>query len=327
MEAAIRSHVRSPYLIQLLSRFATYVGANPYQAPATLNLIAHVELGLGIWYPHGGVYSIAEALAKLAAELGVEIHLGVGVKQILVEQGRACGIETTTGQQVRAAAVLANVDVATVYEKLLPAGAVPAQAAGKFKEIAQSCSGFIMMLGIEGEHPQLAHHNLFFSNNYAREFDQIFEAGQPPDDPSIYISITSKTDSQDAPAGHENWFVLVCVPATSESKPYNWATQTEPYGQRVLACLAARGLDVRQKIRSQRLLAPPDLEKLTGARGGALYGGSSNQAFSAFSRPHNRAGLKGLYFAGGTTHPGGGVPMVVLSGAVAARLLQEDLAK
>jgi phytoene desaturase len=322
MQGAIEGFVQSPHLRQLLGRFATYVGASPYQAPATLNVIAHVELNEGVWYPLGGVYAIARALERLAEELGVTIHTNCGVQQIMVENGRAAGVVLADGSRVEAEAVLANVDVATVYEKLLP----PAAAGKRLQQLTaqeSSCSGFILLLGVEGQHPQLAHHNIFFSSDYLREFKSIFDEGQPPDEPTIYVSITSKTDQEDAPEGCENWFVLVNAPPLGNQ--FDWTAQAPSYRNRVLDLLAQRGLDVRQKIRAERILTPVDLQRLTGARRGALYGLSSNNRWAAFRRPHNRAAdIKGLYFAGGTTHPGGGVPMVTLSGKVAAELILRE---
>lgn len=318
MQGAIEGFVHSPQLRQLLGRFGTYVGASPYRAPATLNVIAHVELNEGVWYPRGGIYAIARALERLAGEMGIDIRTECGVQQIVVENGEARGVILQDGSRIEAEAVLANVDVATVYEKLIPSGA--SRRLPKLTAQESSCSGFILMLGVEGQHPQLAHHNIFFSGDYRREFTQIFEDGVPPDDPTVYVSITSKTDAIDAPEGCENWFVLVNAPPLGEQ--FDWATQAAGYRERVLDVLARHGVDVRDQIRVERVLTPVDLQRLTGARRGALYGWSSNNMFAAFRRPHNRAGdIRGLYFAGGTTHPGGGVPMVMLSGKVAANMI------
>jgi phytoene desaturase len=187
-----------------------------------------------------------------------------------------------------------------------------------------SCSGFILMLGVESQFPQLAHHNIFFSRAYRREFEQIFHEGVMPDDPTIYLAITSKTDANHASEGCENWFILVNAPPLSER--YDWAQNALPYRDKILARLAEYGFDARGKIRVEKMLTPHDLERMTGAYRGALYGASPNGRLSAFRRPHNRArDVKGLYFAGGTTHPGGGVPTVMLSGKVAARMALEDM--
>lgn len=327
MDGAIRSFVHSPGLRQLLGRFATYVGASPYLAPATLNVIAHVELAQGVWYPRGGIYAIATAFARLAAELGVQIRTGARIEQIALRAGRAAGV-VIDGATEPADVVIANVDVATVYERLLPPGSVPTSRVRALTERETSCSGFILLLGVAGEHPALAHHNIFFSapEDYRREFDDNFRRGVPPDDPTVYVAITSKTDPDHAPPGHENWFVLVNAPPLGPA--FDWATQAAAYRERVLATLKRFGIDLTGKIRVERMITPVDLERLTGARRGALYGTSSNDRFNALRRPHNRCpDVPGLYFAGGTTHPGGGVPMVTLSGKVAAALALRDLGR
>lgn len=324
MDTAICAHVRSPQLRQLLGRFATYVGASPYQAPATLNVIAHVELTGGVWYPRGGIYTIARALARLAAELGVEINTGCSVQEIVVDGRNLRGIKLTDGRIQPAEAVVANVDVATVYQKLLPQTAARQKRLAKLTRVEPSCSGFMLLLGVNKAHPQLAHHNIFFSSDYRREFDDIFKRGLPPNEPTIYVAITSKSDASHAPPSSENWFVLVNAPALGPE--FDWAQQAGAYRNRVLAYLAEFGPDVRPHITVEKMLTPLDLERLTGARRGALYGASSNSPLTAFRRPHNRAGdVSGLYFVGGTTHPGGGVPMVMLSGKVASNMVLEDI--
>lgn len=325
MDAAIRAYVRSPHLRQLLGRFATYVGGSPYQAPATLNVIAHVELSGGVWYPQGGVYKIAEAMARLAQELGVEINTGQGIRRICVDNGRATGVilDDTKATQIAADAVVANLDVTTVFERLLPAEPSVKTRLEQLKRFDPSCSGFIMLLGVRGTHPQLAHHNIFFSDDYRAEFRSIFKTGIPPSEPTIYAAITSKSDSSHAPDGHENWFILVNAPPVSDT--YDWRAEAQNYRDLVLAQLATFGFDIRGSIVTEQIMTPPDLEAMTGAYRGALYGPSANSKWTAFRRPHNRCKeVRGLYFAGGTTHPGGGVPMVTLSGKVATELLLED---
>ncbi|GAB4475551.1 MAG: phytoene desaturase family protein [Anaerolineae bacterium] len=324
MHGAIHRFVRSPHLRQLLGRFATYVGADPYQAPATLNVIAHIEMTGGVWYPRGGVYAIAEAMRRLAIELGVTIHTGAPVERILLAGDRAVGVRAAGGD-VAARAVLANVDVSTVYRRLLPDVPAARVALRRLQRMEPSCSGFIMLLGVAGESAGLAHHNIFFSADYPAEFHAIFRRGVPPADPTIYVAITSKTDADHAPPGHENWFVLVNAPPLGPA--HDWASEAAPYAAHVLDVLAVRhGVDVRGRVRVQRIITPADIARLTGAERGALYGISSNNPFAAFNRPHNRApGIRGLYFAGGTAHPGGGVPMVTLSGGAAARLILADL--
>lgn len=325
MDAAIRAHVRSPKLRQLLGRFATYVGGSPYEAPATLNVIAHVELVGGVWYPQGGIYAIARAFARLAESVGVKIMTGCGVKHIRVENDRTTGVVLSDGTNLESDAVICNLDVATTYQRLLPQTDKVKRRLATLVKQEPSCSGFVMLLGVNGQHNALAHHNILFSTDYPREFRQIFKDRIPPDDPTIYIAITSKTDSTHAPSGCENWFVLVNVPALTEN--VDWSTYAPQYRALILKRIADFGFDIRDKIQSERILTPIDLQRMTGAFRGALYGASANSKWTAFRRPHNRCpDVHGLYFAGGTTHPGGGVPMVTLSGKVAAELALEDFA-
>lgn len=323
MNQAIESFVKSPKLRQLLGRFATYVGGSPYLAPATLNVIADVELSGGVWYPRGGIYQIALALEKLAKELGVEIQCGTGIEQILVKNGRVYGVRLESGQEIEVDTVLSNLDVAMTYQKLLSEASISQKRVMQMSSYEPSCSGFIMLLGIEGQDERLAHHNILFSSDYEGEFEAIFKHGVPPDEPTIYIAISSKTDAEHAPQGCENWFVMVNAPAISSR--YDWAKNKLTYRDLVLKQLTERGFDVRGKIRSETILTPIELEKMSGAWKGALYGPSANNRFAAFMRPHNRCkDVKALYFAGGTSHPGGGVPMVMLSGKVAAEMILED---
>jgi len=336
MQKAIESHVQSPELRQLLGRFATYVGGSPYLAPATLNVIAHVELSGGVWYPRGGIYAIAQAMAQLAEELGVTIHTSCGVKEIGVANGRFSHLILENGKIVRGTAVVSNLDVTTTRQHLLKNFNAKAQRRRGLtihhlpitihhSPPESSCSGFILLLGINKQFPELAHHNILFSPDYPAEFKAIFKQGQPPTDPTIYIAITSKTDPQHAPEGGENWFVLVNAPPLDDR--YDWHANQQAYRDLVLQKIADFGFDVRDHIVTEQVLTPHDLAEGSGAWRGALYGASPNSPWAAFKRPHNRSPqIQGLYYVGGTTHPGGGVPMVTLSGKVAAELVLEDLA-
>jgi phytoene desaturase len=322
MYGAIRSHVHSPYLRQLLSRFATYLGADPYRARAYLNVIAHVELTAGLWYPRGGTYAITKAYRQLATELGVDIRTGVRVKRILTEHRRVTGVEVSEGLPLSADAVIANIDPTTVYHNLLPE-MKNSQRLKNWMRRPFSCSGFVMLLGVQKRHPQLAHHNIFFSSDYRSEFRAMFSQGVPSSEPTIYVAITSKTDPDHAPPDGENWYVMANTPPLSTD--WDWTTKTEAYRDRVLERLAHLGLDVRNQIRAEQILHPLEIQQRTGAWRGSLYGHSFNDGLASFRRPHNRCpDLDGLYFCGGATHPGGGVPLATMSGKVAAQMLLSD---
>lgn len=313
LQWSIEKHVHHPHLRQLLGRFATYTGASPYLAPATLAVIAHVELNGGVYYPQGGVYAIARAYETLARELGVDIRLNARVKEIQLNGKKISAILLENGERVQADTIISNIDVTTTYKMIHSPLAEKKRNALQKRDV--SCSGVILLLGVDGTHPQLAHHNIFFSSDYKREFEQIFTEKKLPDDPTLYLCITSKTDSSHAPEGCENWFVMVNAPALTGMEQDSTVVT-----EMLLSRLAGVGLDVRGKIRYQRLLTPLDIAQRTGADRGALYGISFNDRFAPFKRPHNRSEIEGLFFAGGTTHPGGGVPMVTLSGKLAAEM-------
>mgnify|MGYP002623865657 FL=1 len=290
MQAAIEDHVQSPELRQLLGRFATYVGGSPYLAPATLNVIAHVELSGGVWYPRGGIYKIAEAMARLARELGVEIHTNCGVQEIVVENGRFHHLLLDNGDTVEGTAVVSNLDITTTRKYLLKNVNAKAQRRRGFRgwlsklrpqpesssspspihnsQFEPSCSGFILLLGLDRQFPELAHHNILFSPDYPAEFKAIFEQGRPPDDPTIYIAITSKTDPQHALAGGENWFVLVNAPPLDDA--YDWQANQQRYRDLVLQKIADFGIDARDHIVTEQIVTPHDLAKGSGAWRGVL---------------------------------------------------------
>lgn len=325
MNQAIKAHVKSPYLRQLLGRFATYVGGSPYLAPATLNVIADVELSGGVWYPEGGIYRIAAALEQVAQECGVDIITSAEVSRLHVENGQTVGVWLANGVHIPANVVISNADVTSTLNRLLSHEPKMQSRIKRLSRYEPSCSGFILMLGLEGIYPQLAHHNIFFSSDYEAEFKSIFKTLMPSVDPTIYVAITSKTDSTHAPDGYENWFILVNAPPLSDR--YDWEAQGDIYRALIMQRLYERGYDIESQIRSEVMMTPADLEKQSWAWRGALYGPSANSRFSVFRRPHNRSpDVKGLYFTGGTTHPGGGVPMVMLSGKVAADMVMADFA-
>jgi phytoene desaturase len=331
MHQAVSAHFTDPHLIQLFDRFATYNGSSPYQAPATLNVIAYIEMAQGAWYPRGGVYQVALAFERLAQELGVEIRYNSPAQEICIESGVARGVRLARGEVIRADAVVCNVDFTWAKETLLSSAPTPNPSPlGRGERLEPSCSGFVLSLGVEGEHEALAHHNIFFTDDYRREFDDIFRRRIAPVDPTIYLCITSKTDPNHAPAGCENWFVLINAPYLSDA--FDWKQQQANYAQHVQQLLTrhlerhADMCDLNLVIRIEKTITPLDLQNTYGGHRGAIYGFSSNMRSAAFMRPGNRAPhVERLYFAGGSVHPGGGVPLVTLSGTAAAECVDEDL--
>ena len=323
MDQSIRRRVHTPHLRQLLDRFATYVGADPFRAPGTLNVIAHVELNRGIWFPEGGICRIADRLVQLAHGCGVHLDLGRRVERIRTQGDRVIGVQTEDGEPIDAEAVVANLDAARVYAEMLPPRAPIERQARRLQRQPRSLSGFILLLAVEGETPELAHHNLLFSSDYREEFRSLSRAQRPAADPTLYLSLSCRSSPLDAPPGCENWFLMANVPG--ESSPWAEPGRCAAYAEHMLDTLARRGFEVRGRLRSMHTITPLDIERSSGAWRGALYGASSNGRLAAFRRAHNRSPVvRRLYLAGGTVHPGGGVPMAMLSGKAAARMLLQD---
>ncbi|MEI7555355.1 phytoene desaturase family protein [Candidatus Chlorohelix sp.] len=310
-------------LVQLFDRYATYNGSSPYRAPATLNVIPFVELGLGGWYVRDGLYKLAQAYLKLAQELGVEVRTGVKVERILTCNGKASGLRLESGEEVAAEVVISNADVNYTNRNLL---GQKREGWRKYTGIEPSCSGFVLFLGLKRQYKQLRHHNILFSHDYQKEFADIFERKVPPQDPTIYICWTGRTDPAHAPPGSSNLFVLTNAPYLSEKSDWTPAP-VKAYRDLIIGRLQESGLEgLETAIEVERVMTPHDLEQSYNATHGAIYGLSSNNRFSAFLRPPNRSSkIKGLYYAGGSTHPGGGVPLVTLSAKIVAKLVEQDL--
>lgn len=309
-------YFKSAKLQQLFNRFATYNGSSPYQTPATFALIPFVEFGLGAWYVRGGMYEIPRALEKLAIELGVKIFTESEVEKIVVEDKKAVGVKVG-GEIAGADAVISNADAVETYRNLLPIK--------KFQNREPSCSGFVLLLGTRKKFPNLAHHNIFFSDDYRGEFDAIFKEKVPAPNPTIYICATSRTDETQSPDGHENLFILVNAPYTNDK--INWQTEAKSYRDLIIKKLESFGIeDLESSIDFEQIITPEDFEKKYRANRGSIYGISSNGIFSAFLRVPNRSReIENLYFVGGATHPGGGIPLVLLSGKMTAEMIEERL--
>lgn len=306
------AYFKSPKLRQLFNRFATYNGSSPYRTPATFALIPYVEFGLGAWYVRGGMYEIPRALERLARELGVKIFTEAEAEKIVVENGRAVGVRVN-GETVRADIVISNADAIETYRSLLDSK--------KFQNREPSCSGFVLLLGTRRKFDSLAHHNIFFADDYQAEFDAIFKRKIPAPHPTIYICATSRTDATQAPEGHENLFVLINAPSTSAHT--DWRQETQNYRDLIIKKLENFGVqDLESSIDFERILTPEDFEKTYRANRGSIYGISSNGVFSAFMRvPNQSRDTENLYFVGGATHPGGGIPLVLLSAKMTSDLI------
>ncbi|MDX1638442.1 MAG: phytoene desaturase family protein [Balneolaceae bacterium] len=312
----------STYLRRFFKRFTTYNGSSPFRAPATLNVIPHVEINRGGHYVKGGIYRIAEALYKAGLKCGVEFRLGTGVDQILTNGPRVTGIAPDNGLKVGYDLVISNSDAFHTYMNLLPERAVPTLQRKRLSRTEPSCSGFVLLLGIDRSYDLLKHHNVFFSADYRREFEMIFDERRPPDDPTIYVANTSFSDPSDAPDGGSNLFVLVNAPYLDGS--FDWERNGTEYADSVERELENRGLDgLRSAVRFRQTITPRDFYERYLSNRGSIYGTSSNSRLSAFLRPANKARfIDGLYLVGGSTHPGGGIPLVILSAMHACELIK-----
>lgn len=324
VHGTVSSFFTDARLRHVFDRYATYNGSSPYRAPAIFCLIPFVEFASGAWHPHGGMYRIAEVLARLAGELGVTVRTGTPVTQIVVQNGAARGVRLEDGACVAADSVISNVDVVTTYERLLPDDAPGIGAARRALGAREpSASGFLLLLGTRRQYPAVPHHTVFFSADYRAEFDDLARRRRPPTDPTVYVCRTTATDPTAAPDGCDTLFVMVNVPPLDGRT--DWQSFALVYRDHVLATLARRGLDCAGEIAVEAIWTPETLQERYGAQRGAIYGFASNTPRAAFLRPPNRARhIRGLFFAGGSTHPGGGVPLALLSGKIASDLILRD---
>ena len=292
-------------LVQLFDRYATYNGSDPYQTPATLNIIPHLEYALGAFLPKGGMVSITNSLMQLAKEMGVVFKMNTKARQILVENKKIKGVEIVEKEGkttfLSADIVVSNMDISATYYKLLLEEPPPQKLLSQPK----SSSGIVFYWGIKKQFDQLGLHNIFFSEDYKKEFSAIFQKNEVDQDPTFYINITSKYESEDAPKGHENWFVLINVPPNSGQ---NWGQIIQETRKNVLNKISIiLGEDISQLIDYEQVLDPITIELKTSSSQGALYGNSSNNRFAAFLRhPNFSKQIQNLYFVGGSVHPGVG---------------------
>ena len=317
---ALGMHFRDPRLRQLFGRYATYSGSSPFQAPATLMLIAHVEQQ-GIWLIEGGMMRLAQALAGLATKLGAVVRVDAPVTQIIIRAGRASGVTLANGEQIEADAVICNADFAALTSGALGNAVRHAVAAPKVSDRSQSAITWTLPAATEGF--PLARHNVFFGRDYKAEFDAVFRRGRVPDDPTVYVCAQDRPGVI-PPGQPERLLVLINAPANGDRQTFSPA-EIEVCTTRTFSLLERCGLTVDRQSETTTVTTPANFEMLFPATGGGLYGQSVHGSMAAFRRPGSRSALPGLYLAGGSVHPGPGVPMAVLSGRLAASSLLRDL--
>jgi len=318
--SALGEFFRDPRLRQLFGRYSTYCGASPYLAPATLMLIAHAERD-GVWLVEGGMIRLATALAGLAASQGVEFRYGVSVDRVVVAGGRATGVRLDSGDHIDADAVVVNADTAAVTTGLFgrdAARAVPDAGAPR------SLSAVTWAMAAATEGFPLLRHNVFFSEDYAAEFDAIFRYSRLPGTPTVYVCAQDRDDAGAGPSGPERLLCLVNAPPAGDRRSFE-TTEIDPCTTRTFQHLERCGLRILRRPETTLVTTPADFHRLFPATGGALYGPAMHSAMAPFRRPGSRSRIPNLYLAGGSTHPGAGVPMAALSGRQAAASLLADL--
>lgn len=309
---------RNPKLIQLFNRYATYNGSDPYQTPATMSIIPHLEYNIGAFFPKKGMNSITSSLVELAKSIGVSIMLHTPVSEIIVENGKAKGVRLKKDSTfIPFDMVVSNMDVSPTYRKLLANEKAPEKTLSQ----ARSGSGLIFYWGIKKQFKDLDLHNILFSDNYKEEFNWQFTKKDIYNDPTVYINISSKQKADDAPQGCENWFVLINAPA---NEGQNWDEIIERTRKNIFAKVERiLGVNIKELIETEEVLDPRSIELKTSSAQGALYGTSSNNKFAAFFRHANFSSkIKNLYFVGGSVHPGGGIPLALSSAKIVSAMIE-----
>lgn len=304
-------------LVKFFNRFATYNGSSPYKTPGIMSMIPHLEQYFGIFFPKGGMHSITQSLYQLAKDIGVKFHFNKKVDEIITEKRSAKGIRIDN-EIIKADIVVSNSDVVPTYRQLLKKHKAPE----KILNQPRSSSALIFYWGIKKEFPELDLHNIFFSEDYKSEFDFIFNKKDVYDDPTVYINVTSKEEKSDAPKGCENWFVMINVPSNTGQ---NWDEIIEKSRTNIISKISRLlKVGVKELIEFESILDPRKIESNTQSYQGALYGAASNNKFAAFLRhPNFKRSIKNLYFCGGSVHPGGGIPLCLLSGRIVSDLIQK----
>ncbi len=321
----VRSYVPDERVAQMLDHFIQYVGSAPDMSPAVLCGIAHMQTSEGVHYPRGGAAAVARALDGLLHELGVECRLGEGVARILLDRsGRAVGVETDAGERVDLAAVVSNADTAHTHAQLV-GGRAARDFAARGHEPA--CSGVVLYLGLSRAYPQLLHHNFVFSRDPRAELEQVFRRGEPAEDPTCYVCAPARTDPSVAPPHGDALYVLVHTPYRRDH--HDWSQLLPRYRRTILETLGrTAGLeDLESRIVAERVMTPADIERRFNVPRGAIYGLASHGRLRGGFKPSNRsATVPGLYLAGGSAHPGPGMPMALMSGWIAADCVARDVA-
>lgn len=323
VSGTIRSDIKDKRVAQMLDHMTQYVGSSPEKSPAILCAIAHMQESEGVWYPMGGTRAIPEALTKLARELGVQFQTNTRIKRVDVQTNEVRGIETQEGRYHPLSAVVANSDSVRTYRELI--GGKVARDFDKRRKYEPACSGVVMYLGLNRRYDHLAHHDFVFSRDPGEEFHAIYDKGVLAPDPTCYLCAPARTDPAVAPKGGEALYILVHTPYLR--KGHDWAKMYPEYRKVILNKLKrTAGLkDLESAIVTEHYLTPQDIHERYGVLNGAIYGLASHGRLQGGFKPANHdPKVRGLYLAGGAAHPGPGMPMVMMSGWIAADKLDAD---
>lgn len=317
LDSVNKQYFSHPHLVQLFNRYATYNGSSPYQTPGIMSMIPHLEMHYGTFFPKGGMHEITQSLHQLALDQGINFRLNEAVEKIHHHKGIVHGVTTAKGF-FHAELVVSNMDIFSTYKHLLKDMPHPK----RILKQERSSSALIFYWGIKKQFPELDLHNIFFSQNYVEEFRHIFKKLDLFNDPTIYINITSKEEKNDAPKACENWFVMINAPGNFDQ---DWgALKIKAREQIIHKISRILGEDIAPLIEVEEILDPVLIESKTSSHRGALYGSASNSQFAAFLRHPNFSNkLKNLYFCGGSVHPGGGIPLCLLSAKIVGDLIPE----
>ena len=308
----------------MLEHFIQYVGSSPAASPAVLCGIAQMQSGEGVWYPMGGTRAVPAALAALASDLGVDLRTGVDVEGIETEGGRAVAVRTTGGERLAFESIVSNMDSVRTYHELV--GGKPAKDFARSRKREAACSGVVLYLGLDRAYDHLAHHNFVFSRSAEEEFAAIYGRGEPAPDPTAYVAAPARTEPGVAPEGGEALYVLVHTPYLRPH--HDWSAMLPAYRRTILDKLkrAAGMEDIEERIVTERVLTPQDIHDRYRVLNGAIYGLASHGRVLGAFKPGNRSRqVPGLYLAGGSAHPGPGMPMALMSGWIAADTLDGDV--
>ena len=318
-------YFHDPRLHQLFGRYATYCGSSPYQAPATLMLIADVE-AQGVWAIEGGMYSLVQAIQKLAQDKGVQIMTGHACEEILIEQGRASGVRLSDGTTIQAQAVIFNGDLAALQTDLLKPSDKQSLNTKMNPPSAskRSLSAITWSINAKTDGFPLVRHNVFFNQDYRSEFDDIFQKKRLPQKPTVYVCAQDQGDTYEASSNSQRLLCLVNAPAIGDQSEFN-AREIEACENETFNLLQQCGLNIDLDSAICQRTTPSLFNRLFPATGGALYGQANHGWMETFGRASAQSPIPGLYLAGGSVHPGPGVPMAALSGRMAAATLMDHL--